>query len=39
MATEVKQSTTKPARKELTQEEEQELAMMVELARIYYDGP
>jgi hypothetical protein len=39
MATEVKQSTTGPTRKELTEEEEHELATLVELARIYYDGP
>lgn len=39
MTTEVKQPTTGPTHKELTEEEEQELAMLVELARIYYDGP
>lgn len=39
MATEVKQPTKAPIHKELTEDEERELAMLVELARIYYDGP
>ena len=39
MVTEVKQPETKPMRKELTEKEERELALLVEFARIYYDGP
>ena len=39
MATEVKQSETKPMNEELTEKEEHELALLVELAKIYYDGP
>lgn len=39
MAAEVKQSTTGPTRKELTEEEEKDLAMLAELVRIYYNGP
>lgn len=39
MATEVKRPETKPMRDELTEKEERELALLVELAKIYYDGP
>lgn len=39
MATEVKQPETKPMREERTEKEERELALLVELAKIYYDGP
>jgi len=39
MAIEVKQPETKPVSDELTDEEERELALLVELAKIYYDGP
>ena len=39
MATEVKQPETKPMSDELTEKEERELALLVELAKIYYDGP
>ena len=39
MATEVKQPETKPVSDALTEEEERELALLVELAKIYYDGP
>jgi hypothetical protein len=39
MATEVKQPETKPVGDELTEEEERKLALLVELAKIYYDGP
>jgi len=39
MTTEVKQPETKPMHKELTEEEERELTLLVELAKIYYDGP
>jgi hypothetical protein len=39
MATEVKQSNTEPMKEKLTEKEERELALLVELAKIYYDGP
>ena len=39
MATEVKQPETKPMSDELAEKEERELALLVELAKIYYDGP
>lgn len=39
MATEVKQPDSKPTSAELTEKEERELALLVELAKIYYDGP
>ena len=39
MAIEVKQPETKPMSTELKEEEERELALLVELAKIYYDGP
>ena len=39
MAIEVKQPETKPKSTELKEEEERELALLVELAKIYYDGP
>jgi hypothetical protein len=39
MATEVKQTNSKPMSNERTEKEERELALLVELAKIYYDGP
>jgi hypothetical protein len=39
MTTEVKQSNTEPMSDERTEKEERELALLVELAKIYYDGP
>jgi len=39
MATEVKQPDSKPISDELKEKEERELALLVELAKIYYDGP
>ena len=39
MATEVKQPNLKPMSDERTEKEERELALLVELAKIYYDGP
>ena len=39
MATEVKHPVTKPMSVELREKEKRELALLVELARIYYDGP
>ena len=39
MATEVKQPNSKPMSDESTEKEERELALLVELAKIYYDGP
>ena len=39
MATAVKQPKTKPMSDARTEKEERELALLVELAKIYYDGP
>ncbi len=39
MATEVKQPDSKPVSDKRTEKEERELALLVELAKIYYDGP
>lgn len=39
MSTEVKQSNTKVNSEELSEKEERELALLLELAKIYYDGP
>jgi hypothetical protein len=39
MSTEVKQTNTKVAGEELADKEARELALLVELAKIYYDGP
>ena len=39
MATEVKQANTEPSSEELKEKEDRELALLVELAKIYYDGP
>jgi hypothetical protein len=39
MATEVKQHNSKPLSDAHTEKEERELALLVELAKIYYDGP
>ena len=39
MTTKVKQPELKPLREELTEKEERELALLVELTKIYYDGP
>lgn len=39
MATEVKQPNSKPVSDERTEKEDRELALLVELAKIYYDGP
>jgi hypothetical protein len=39
MATEVKQPDTQPMSDELKENEERELMLLVELAKIYYDGP
>jgi hypothetical protein len=39
MTTEVKQPDQKPLREELAEKEERELALLMELAKIYYDGP
>ena len=39
MATEVKQPNTKSTSEELAEKEDRELALLIELARIYYDGP
>lgn len=39
MATEVKQPNSKPMSDARTEKEERELALLVELAKIYYDGP
>jgi hypothetical protein len=39
MATEVKQPNSKPMSDERTEREERELALLMELAKIYYDGP
>jgi len=39
MAAEVKQPETKSLREGLKEKEERELALLMELAKIYYDGP
>jgi len=39
MATEMKQPNSKPMSDVHTEKEERELALLVELAKIYYDGP
>jgi hypothetical protein len=39
MATEVKQPEPQPMSDELAEKEERELMLLVELAKIYYDGP
>ena len=39
MATEVKQPNTEPMSDKRTEKEKRELALLVELAKIYYDGP
>ena len=39
MSTEVKQSNTEVKSAELSEKEERELALLMELAKIYYDGP
>jgi hypothetical protein len=39
MSTEVKQSNTEVKSAELSEKEERELALLLELAKIYYDGP
>jgi hypothetical protein len=39
MVTEVKQPAAKPMSDKRTEREERELALLVELAKIYYDGP
>jgi len=39
MATEVKQPNSKPISDKRTEKEERELALLVELAKIYYNGP
>jgi len=39
MTTEAKKPETKHTPKELKEKEKHELTLLVELARIYYDGP
>lgn len=39
MSTEVKQQNDKQMQEELKENEKRELALLVELVRIYYDGP
>jgi hypothetical protein len=39
MSTEVKQSNTEVNSEKLAEKEARELALLVELAKIYYDGP
>jgi hypothetical protein len=39
MATEVKKPNNKSTSEELAEKEERELALLIELAKVYYDGP